>query len=379
MLKRVEVLEIYSVRAIACLMVVALHSIEAVLNIRASTEGGLGYDIALLLKTGTPIFVMISAFVLAVSYSSSGAPRGLLRKRLEVLLPPFVVFGFFYTFLDWYIYELNLVEASWELAKNLFFADFHGYFILIVIQFVALFPMYRRLANRYSAVALLAASALISVVWVSFFNFGPMPSDEENMRLYVRSSWIPFPGWLLYFAVAYHLGAAVRSTQDMARKYTVLVATTALIVGAALVGAYELGLNDVHSSKRPEMLLLVPLVFVIVFGLAGRAKTVPTLVAWLSKYSFGIYLMHFFWIAVAEKTLRPVAEHLPAWIFAMILFLVGVSFSAVSVQIIQRLPFGKYIVGPVGRSPRRMTDEGAPSEKDYRRARLGDIRVSDSP
>ena len=99
------------------------------------------------------------------------------------------------------------------------------------------------------------------------------------------------------------------------------------------------------------MLLLAPAMFMLLFILGAKLKAGPV-VRSVSKYSFGIYLLHFFFIALIYKVSGSALEHVPAFLAACFLFASSVVLSAIATWITQRVPFGDYIVGPVGRTPR---------------------------
>lgn len=353
-----EVSELYTVRALACLTIVLLHSMEAVANIRTELEQGVWTAVAVLLKFGTPVFVMVSAFLLAYSYSQRTTPRGMFQTRAAKLLPPFILIGAFYGGLSWYTDDLAASETAAQFAENMFLAGYHGYFILIILQFFLIFDGYKRLSVRVGARPMILGSLLINAGWLAFFNFVPAPAGYWGDQIWHRVSWLPFPGWLFFFTVAYYLGANVEATRRFIRDKAWDIAAAAL-AAAMLVGSLFLtGLVPVDSSKRIDMLLLAPLAFAVFFMIGARRPN--RVLLWVSANSFGIYLLHFFFIAVVGKVLSSSPIPFPSVVFAVVLFVASAALSGLATMALNRLPLGQFIVGPAGRLPafdsRRLAD-----------------------
>lgn len=346
MASKPDVHEIYTVRALACLTIVLLHSLEAVANVRPELEHGAWTAMAVVLKFGTPVFVMVSAFVLAYSYGDRPTPDRLFRKRAAKLLPPFIIIGAFYAALSWYIDDLTPTEALWRFAGNMFLAGYHGYFILIILQFILIFSVFKRLAQA-GPKRMIAGSAVINAAWLAFFNFVPAPDGEAWANVWGRVSWLPFPGWILFFTIAYYLGANITTTRTMIRERGLEITSSAAAAAALVAVLYLSGVLTVDSSKRVDMLVLAPLAF-LAFFLIGTRKP-GRIIMWVSANSFGIYLLHFFFIAVMDKALGLSPLPLPALVFAAVLFVSSTVLSGLTTLSVQRLPLGQYVVGPAAK------------------------------
>ena len=60
------------------------------------------------------------------------------NKRIRYILIPYTVMGLFYALQYTYQEEDFLHAFVLQSAKNIFLGDFHGYFILIIMQFYIL-------------------------------------------------------------------------------------------------------------------------------------------------------------------------------------------------------------------------------------------------
>ncbi|WAA09079.1 acyltransferase [Fervidibacillus albus] len=150
MKKRSQINEVYVVRAIAILGVLAVHSTSSVV-----TE--LGHDskfwifynfVNIFMKFGTPTFIMLSSFVLFYNYSNRKIDQQLLRRfyknRLLYILIPYLIFSIFYYSLTVFLYyDYSLQEFFNKFTIKLLTgkAYTHLYFVFISIQFYILFPI----------------------------------------------------------------------------------------------------------------------------------------------------------------------------------------------------------------------------------------------
>ncbi|MFZ7103619.1 MAG: acyltransferase [Peptococcaceae bacterium] len=125
------------------------------------------------LQFAVPLFIFISGFVLFYNYRYD--PRlkvgDFWKKRLKGVLIPYLIwtmifYGFFilagyYTF-------------SWSFFfKKLFLADmvYHLYFVLLIIQFYLLFPIFHYLFNKEHAVLMLGILLALNLLFMKFAYF----------------------------------------------------------------------------------------------------------------------------------------------------------------------------------------------------------------
>jgi membrane-bound acyltransferase YfiQ involved in biofilm formation len=360
-MKRGEVHEIYTVRALACLTIVLLHSMGAVSNARPEVDNGIWAIVAVVLKFGTPVFVMVSACVLAYSNSYRATPPSMFRKRAAKLLPPFVIIGAFYAVVSWYTDDLTAPEAVARFGSNMVLAGYHGYFILIVLQFLAIFGAFKRLAAKVGMRRMVVGTLFVNAAWLAFFNFVPAPNSAIGELIWYRISWLPFPGWLFFFTAAYYLGANLQATRRLvvSRPTLLLCSTAAAAVLVAILFSTDVITTD--SSKRVDMLLLAPLAF-LMFFLIGQRKP-SRFIMWVSENSFGIYLLHFFFIAVTETALEQLPLSVPPLLSAITFFVIGTTLSGFAAVLVRKVPFGELAVGP---GPKKKASPSSEPEKASR-------------
>ena len=154
--------EIFLMRSIACLSIVLLHALaRSFLDKNDIVE-----SISLLLTFGTPTFVFISEFILARSYPNQ-LPSHFWSKRVKYVVLPYLLFGTFYAGSKGFELALSS-DVSFIKAflsywwKHLLLGDYHGYFILIILQFYALHFFFHNYLKRWSPKIVLPTSFIIS-------------------------------------------------------------------------------------------------------------------------------------------------------------------------------------------------------------------------
>lgn len=141
--------EIPVIRSIAAILVVAVHLIAGLYS-----PGGvfsnvhIGY-IDQLARLGTPIFAVISAFLLMSSVLRRGFDLSyFVKSRFTKIFIPYIFWSSVYLLYRSFVEESlipGLPVSSYFLHGT---ANFHLYFILTVLQFYVLFPLLSRLKKR---------------------------------------------------------------------------------------------------------------------------------------------------------------------------------------------------------------------------------------
>ncbi|MUV37019.1 hypothetical protein JNUCC1_00825 [Lentibacillus sp. JNUCC-1] len=132
--------EIPFVRAIACLMIVFVH----VTAVAYSRTEGFSYGPNLFVnqfsRLGTPVFAVISAFLLFSSVKKRGFKlRQFLLSRTSKVVAPFAVWTIVYLTVDWFAGEVVLGGRQMAGYFVLGTGYYHLYFMVTVIQFYIFF------------------------------------------------------------------------------------------------------------------------------------------------------------------------------------------------------------------------------------------------
>lgn len=334
--------EVGTVRAIACLSIVLLHSIHFTVGF-GMEKGSNVWDYVLLttagiLSFGTPVFVFISELLLARSYPDR-LPRTFYKKRVLLILLPFVCMAFFYAFLSHYDDPQRLPRV---ILMNLL-GGYHGWFVLVIFQFYIFHHVFNRFLARMSARIVLPVALVVNVSYLAFFNLTSPPSDSGAAAfLWDRGYWVPFLGWVFYFCLAYYCGRRYDEFLALLRKYQVWLLPVVAASIALVVWVNSLGVLP-FVSKRLDMIPLSAGLILLLFRFASRLKTRPEWIALIDRCSFGIYLIHYFYLIVYSELLNAFVD-IGYWEIP-VLFAAGLSSSIVTVLLADKLSFGKYLLG----------------------------------
>ncbi len=340
--------EMFVLRSIACLSIALLHALYRVYDDGTEWVEWVG----LLLTFGTPVFVFISEYVLSFAYPQ-GSPRGFWAKRVKYILLPYLFFGTFYAFLkglDMSVSEnVPIVEAVWYyLWRHLLLGDFHGYFILVIFQFYVLHSLYQIYASRFSPRSVMLGALIINIAYLAFFNL-TSPADAAAARyVWDKMYWIFFPGWLVYFSGAYYLGRNEGWFREQLRRFRWWVYTLPVVTGAVVLLVQLSGWITAHSSKRVDMLLFTCSMIVLLFAAASTMRRVPFVLETVSRYSFGIYLLHPLLLVIFAMMPESFGLQNLGLLSVGLQFVGCVAGSMIIANVANRIPGGVYVVGRIG-------------------------------
>lgn len=344
--------EMFVLRSVACLCLVFRNS----LNRTFPESSLLGDFFELLLTFGTPAFIFISEMILAHSTSSTLDKR-FWAKRLQYILAPYFLFGALYALMKsaqiWAeTREVEFATLFTFLWRHWLLGDYHGYFILIIFQFYVLHKYMKKLDQTYSAASILSISFLINMAYLGFFNFVPLPAGSSAALLYVWSKfyWLAFPGWAFYFALAYYCGSRYEQFKNVLAKYGkwswAAVAATATFSFIMV----QQGWISSLSSKRVDMVLFTVSAMFLICYIVLKIGKVHTLFIDISRYSFGIYLLHPMVLGIMFVPLQMFPAFRSNWLTAAALFFGSIGCSVLITYLLNKTKWGAFIVGKVGPS-----------------------------
>ncbi|WP_179295494.1 acyltransferase family protein [Bacillus sp. FJAT-45350] len=346
--------EISFLRGIACLSIVFLHSIVwGVDNIgylsNLSTDTQTILDaVTILLYYGTPTFIFITAFIFGYNYKDKETISfDFIRKRVKFILIPYICMGLFYSL------PFVLISAEQFITTtflNIFIGDFHAYFVLIIFQFYLLFVIGKRMLDRFSPLKVIVVSLVINVLYLSIFNFTEPINIPFSTYIWERYYWVPFPGWIFYFTVAYYIGANYKVFTQYLTKFKYFVMSAPIVTGLLLMSLYYSEIITIHSSKRIDILLYTISIIGFALYFSRKMNRIPTLFLTINKYSYGIYLLHTFYLAVIILLFNLYSFNF-GLLTIFVLFVFSIMSSILTIYVLNKFSFGKYIVGKVDVTP----------------------------
>lgn len=322
--KKENIPELQLVRAIAIIGVLSVHSTSfATLNMVDSNFYFLYNFFNIFMKFGTPTFIFLSSFVLFYNYYSRPLDKKLIgsfyKKRLLYIIIPYLVFSVFYfTVLHFTYYRSRTLEATLDsfftkvLTGN---AYTHLYFVFISIQFYLLFPLFLWLLKKFPRLVLWAVPAGLFIQWAFVI-----------INKHVLETPVPNKGsWSISYFSYYLLGAALGIYYPKLKAWIIMSkenATPARITAWIALWTLWLiaGLSHVYIWYNTRLkidsynttlyeflwnahtylsaLVLLQLSFLLYRKLPFR---LPQLMSRLGALSFGIYLIHPFFLLIYRQ------------------------------------------------------------------------------
>ncbi len=341
--------EVSIIRVIACLSVVLLHSIK--FSTGDSAEGAVEFglwSLAGLLSFGTSTFVFISALVLAYSYPKN-LPNGFYMKRIRFLFIPFACMAVFYAI-------ISGLTKDWSIPKLIVYnllGAYHGWFVLVIFQFYVLHQLYAKYIDRFRPSVVLGVSLLINVAYLAFFNLVPAPGGQLAAYIWERGYWMPFTGWLFYFSLAYYCGKNYKQFVAVLERYKWWI-IAALPITAGIVVYNNAFSSFGFGSKRVDMIGFTVVMILLLFLAFRGVKRIPPIVTLISQYSFGIYLVHWFFLDMMDRAVEKLGIPL-GYAEIPLLFILGIALCIATIWVFNHVvPFGQYVVGRIntGRASR---------------------------
>ncbi|ATX83302.1 acyltransferase [Bacillus velezensis] len=318
-----QIKEIFMIRCLSCLSVVLLHVVSMVLMIQEESLASAAHTVdafRTLLMFSTPAFIFISEFLLARSYPG-GVPAGFLKKRGKVIFVPFLFIAAVDAILMKSVAEegAGFVSVIGKFLENVFLGNFIGYFILVIFQFYILHMLLHRWLNNKSPMWVLSVSFIINAVYLAYFSIFHPPASSGLDSIF-PFFWVPFPGWVFYFCLAFYCGKEYPRFLSLINQYRYAVYLSAAVSALLIVAVSYISGGSI-SSKRPDIMIYAVSMIFLCFHLFSKLKKVPAIVMMISNYSFSIYLLHSYFL-ISGYLLEGYLRSMPLPAAILLLFLI---------------------------------------------------------
>lgn len=362
------------VRIVACLMVMLVHSSENFYG--ADPTVGMAGNVSMLAnesnrfwvafydggvsRTAVPLFFMVSAFLL-VPMRPQQTMTTFYRRRFMRILPPFITFLLLYSLLPllwggmtWQqsLMDLNILPFNFPSMAG------HLWFMYPLISLYIIIPVVSPWLQQSSA-----RDELIFLGFFAFTTFIPWLHRFVSPELWGECFWNQFSafwycsGYLGYLVLAHY----IRFHLQWSRGRRLRLGLLFFLVGAAFT-AWSFWWKGVPGQYIETPLLewswefCTPNVLCATFGIfllftcispSQRPKR-QHICESLAKLTFGMYLMHMFFLApiAAYIVHGDVANPLlPVWAAIPVIALLTFLCSAIATKILSYLPGSRYIVG----------------------------------
>ncbi len=339
-LKYIE--EIPIIRSIATLFIVFVHlSISYINNENSQIMAITAGYISQIGRLGTPVFAVISAFLLTHSVLKRGFDLNyFVKSRFTKIFVPYIIWT------TVYLYYLGVVEVNLDSNKNFIgyylfgTGNYHLYFILTVLQFYVLFPVLQKIKKGLPLLLTYAFSTILTVFWQ--LNYEQFSIDIPVIGTFVMSRAFIF-NWISYFILGIIFAKYYEEINMGIRKYKTLLLPSILVIFISFL--IFIDLDHFVTSSHPMFLLYTPffLAFLIYFYLIVRkSKLIMQILTLIGNYSMGIYLVHPLVKWVVMKI--PVFDNRDSLLLYSFSFIIIVAISVIIINLLIKIPNGNYIV-----------------------------------
>lgn len=359
------------IRVVACFLVMLVHASE---NFYAADASGLAGNVSMLAnesnrfwvafydgalgRISVPLFMVVSAFLL-VPLRPGVTMRGFYRRRFLRILPPMVSFLLLYTFLP-----LLWGQMSWEQSWNDFrmlpfnFPSMGGHlwFMYPLISLYLIIPVVSPWLEKAGA----ADERLFLGIFV-LSTFVPWLTRFVSADLWGTCFWNPYFG-MLYYCSGYLgylvLAHYIRFHLSWSHRRRIRTGILCLLVGAAFTGWSFWYMGVPGKVLETPMLewsweFCTPNVLCTTFGAfllfsCIRRQQAPAWVTGLSRLTFGMYLMHLFFLSNISPLFvggDPASPLLPVGVSIPCMAILTFICCAVTTRLISLLPGSKWVVG----------------------------------
>lgn len=314
MKKRQKILELDYMRAIAAFGIYAIHATGGFVMYSEFNSNAmkLGMFINQFFRFGTPVFMMISGFVLFYNYRTPSEfdPIKFYKKKATYLIVPYTLWSVGYFFFKRYIYNLPM-EINWQsiLLQDILLgrAFSHLYFIFLIVQYYLFFPvlirtisesMMRKPIKAFSITALLQAGLLI-------YEFYFMKPTNIAAISFINSFyWKTALGWFFYFIgggiIAYNYDKFVQFVdKNIKIILPSYILSLILFMGEVYLDVYNnssIASYEKYGSIRPMNMIYGIMTFTILVYLTRKLIYKDNAILKLFKsfgtYSLGVYFAH---------------------------------------------------------------------------------------
>ncbi|MDO5447562.1 MAG: acyltransferase [Prevotellaceae bacterium] len=358
------------IRVIACFLVMLVHSSENFYGADASGMAGnfsmlanesnrfwVAFYDGTIARTCVPLFIIISSFLL-VPMKEGQTMHAFYRRRFTKILPPFILFLLLYTFVPVLMGIYTMDDAMKDLKMLPFnFPSMAGHlwFMYPLISLYLIIPIVSPWLQRATAkeertfIYIFAFSTLIP--WLHRF---------VSQELWGECFWNNFTmlwycsGYLGYLVLAHY----IRYHIHWQRSKRLRIGAICFLVGALFTG-WSFWIKGIPGQMietpmlewswefcTPNVLLATFGAFLMFTGI--EQETAPRFITGVARLSFGMYLMHIFFLApIATYFVNGNAADplLPVWLCIPTIAILTFLCCMITTKLISFIPGSKYIIG----------------------------------
>lgn len=281
-MKKIYHPEISFIRGIACLLVIVTHVTLSYPFEKIDNIFILNFTLNQLARVGTPIFALISGFLLFSSKKNKQMKYNtFINLRVKKLLIPYLFWTIIYLLISQVINHNITLNRFW---RYIFLGESypHMYFLLMVIQFYILFPFINNTIHKNNINSLTIYSIILTALWYYFREFDFI--HTLNFRAFILN-------WLAYFFMGGFLSYNILKIKIFLKKNYGLIYFLIIISVMGII--IEMNLPYLFQSDRFMNLIYVPIFTLFFMQLYSLSNMwIINLFTYVGDRSMGFYLVH---------------------------------------------------------------------------------------
>lgn len=330
-----------TLRVIACLMVVLVHSPHQHEGMTSALSYGI---ISYLCSPCIGIFLMVSGALLLPMRLST---KEFISKRLTRIVYPLISWSIIYILIALFLGEITPQIGIMNLVKIPFgcvigFA--HGWYLYLIIGIYLFLPIF----NSWTGINEKRRCEYFLAFWAITLCYPYLIALVGNVQ---TNTLIEFSGYFGYIVLGYYLHKYPIKLSSFKQWFLLGIATIILcailpaIVYFANIPNYNTYGLIIYNYQGIHTVMMCILMFVLIQNYNFKNKIWENTMHNISVLTFGIYLVNF---AILRDVFAPYFEQNPlnpVELEILITFTLSFIISYIIIWAINKLPFKKYIIG----------------------------------
>lgn len=288
-----------------------------------------------------PAFIFISGFVLYNKYNSSLKINKFYKNRLRTVIPPYIIFSTIYIIFSCICLKLTgktvSLNASILLHQYLTGgAYYHLWFFILIIELYILYPLILEIYNYCTK------NNLISLFIIITFILSVKNHNHEVLK------------YLFYFTLGMYVNNNYEKLESKSQKY--IISMFIILIGCTFLKVCKcmnsyLSYDVINIQIWPVFLNVIyyTTTFLVLLYVSKNLARYRRLhfIDMIGTYSFPIYLIHALFLKMFTMILAKFRFDWNDMSFFPVMFVLVLGMSIFSIEIVQKLPGSKYIIGSV--------------------------------
>lgn len=340
-----KIVWIQNLRAIACVLIVLLHVIDGWLksnSIQLTTYSNRWWIdnvlVQIFVQIAVPIFIMISGALLLNPKKDLNLKK--IIKYMTKMILIIITFGFFYCLIEQFVHDKfsNPLGSIGNAILHVFENKSWGimWYVYMLIGIYAITPLLKAFINTTDG------KTFIFILSVLFVVSSFVPTINALFNIELTNFYLDGFIFIFYYMVGYFIAYRLKSFQN-SKKIIYFLGIISLIVFLILLVLKNGYYTELNTNDNCFIAIWSMFVFYLFSNEIIKIKE-NRILNYIAKYSFGIFLVHTFWLNIINKGLNIYPDILPSGI-GEVVFLIGImAISVISCIVLYKLPFFKNIL-----------------------------------